>query len=106
MIEYRGYGDVTVRTSLRRDPDCPCEHRRWARVERDGAVVRSRPENGPEGHVFGRLLRHIFIQTSTVLVPRPVAEHLGGYDETLAYADEYQQPYCGPTHCHSDAHPS
>jgi glycosyltransferase involved in cell wall biosynthesis len=60
------------------------------RAERDGAVLRSRPEQGPSGWILGRLLRRIVVQTSTVLLRREVVDRIGGYDEALAYADEYE----------------
>jgi glycosyltransferase involved in cell wall biosynthesis len=59
------------------------------RVERDGKVLGSRPARGPEGLIITALLRRIFIQTSTVVMPTDFARELGGYDETLRYADEY-----------------
>ncbi|WP_161888794.1 glycosyltransferase [Pontibacter russatus] len=41
----------------------------------------------PSGDVFADLLRQYFICPPTMMVRRQVFDHLGGYDETLAYED-------------------
>jgi glycosyltransferase involved in cell wall biosynthesis len=44
-------------------------------------------ENVPEGSIYEELLSRYFICTPTMMIRRSVFEHLGGYDENLAYED-------------------
>ncbi|MCU0722688.1 MAG: glycosyltransferase [Planctomycetes bacterium] len=55
----------------------------------DGRTLRSKPVGGPSGRIYHALLRRIFVQTSTAVVRREAAEAVGPFDESLAYADEY-----------------
>ncbi|MHC4599131.1 MAG: glycosyltransferase [Planctomycetota bacterium] len=60
------------------------------RSVRDGRILRSKPVGGPSGRIFLALLCRIFVQTSTALVAREAVEATGPFDESLAYADEYE----------------
>jgi glycosyltransferase involved in cell wall biosynthesis len=41
----------------------------------------------PEGDIYRDVLSRYFINSPTMMIRRDVLEHLGGYDETLAYED-------------------
>ncbi len=73
---------------LEKDPGLSFSYGRY-RPERAGTPLRSRPAAGPSGMIFRSLVRRIFVQTSTVVMPASAAGKTGFYDETLEYSDEY-----------------
>ncbi|GAA3997728.1 hypothetical protein GCM10022408_05590 [Hymenobacter fastidiosus] len=75
------YGVVYSDAELIDEASRPVRHH----YRRDGqGQLHPRPASGP---VFAEVLRRYFISTPTMMMRRTALEHLGGYDETLAYED-------------------
>ncbi len=64
------YGDVQFMDDAGRDLPTPRPHR-------------------PSGRITGRLLADNFVPFNTALVPRRILEEVGGFDETLSMAIDY-----------------
>lgn len=58
----------------------------WREVMADGATV---DHPGPERPPWGRLLQGNFVNTSTVLIRRDLFRQVGGFDESLRSAEDW-----------------